>query len=337
MDIEVRIAENKELNNWNSLIKASPHGTIFHTLDWLRIVEKHTNSLFYPLIGVKGEEVVGIFPIFIKKKNFLRLVFSPPPKTAIPYMGPVLLGYDELKQEKKESLILDFITGVYRLIQDNFKPHYTYFKLPPGLNDCRPFKELGYQANPIYSYLLGITDGSSELEANFSIQARKNIKKAEKDGLHAELGSIEELKILYDMLYNRYEEQEKKISISKNYLMDLYDKFYPENMKIFIIQDQGNEIVSGGVKLCYKDKIIDWIGQPKTTVRTSNDFLHWSVMKWGIEHKLQYYEILGAGTLSISKFKSKFNPCLEIYFETKNATILGKVAEKAYLKLNEYL
>jgi len=329
MNIEVRVAGNEELKNWDSLIEVSPYGSIFHILDWLRIAEKHTNSKLYPLIGIKGEKVIGVFPIFYKKKGPLKMVFSPPPKVGIPYMGPVLLGYEKLKQEKKESLIMDFFTGVDNFIHDNFNPDYISFELSPGLIDCRPFKWLGYQAEPLYSYLLDISVGLSDLESNFSIQARRNIKKAEKDGMSIELGSKEGLLVLYDRLYGRYEEQERKIPISKDYLIDVFDKFNPKNLKVFIIWYQ-EDIISGGIKLCYNDRIIDWIGQPKTTVRTANDYLHWGVMKWGIEHKLNYYEILGANTLSISQFKSKFNPELDVYFGIKKATISGTVAEKLY-------
>jgi len=338
MNIEVQVAENKELKNWNALIEASPYGTIFHTLDWLKIAEKHTNSKLYLLIGMKGEKVIGLFPIFYKKKGPLRMVFSPPQKTGIPYMGPVLIGYDKLKQEKKESLTIDFYTKVDKFIHDNFKPHYTYFKFPPGLIDCRPFKWLGYQANPVYSYLLDISIGLSNLKSNLSIQARRNVKKAEKDGMSFELGSMEELEILYGMLYGRYTEQEREIPISKDYLLDVvFNRFFPENLKVFVIRHRDNEIVSGGVKLCYKDRVIDWIGQPKTTIRTANDYLHWCVMKWGVEHKLHYYEIIGAGTQSICQFKSKFNPSLEIYFELKKSTIAGTLAEKLYRKLRNYV
>jgi hypothetical protein len=334
MNIEVRMARNEELKNWDALIEASPYGTIFHLFDWLKIVEKHTDSKLYPLIGVKGEEVIGVFPIFYKKKGLLRMVFSPPPKTAIPYMGPVLLGYDELKQEKKESLLMDFYTGIDKFIHANFKPDYIYFELQPGLIDCRPFKWLGFQANTLYSYLLDISVGLPDIKSNFSIQARRNLKKAKKDELRFELGSKEELKILYNRLYNRYAKQGREIPISEDYLLDVFNRFFPKNFEVFVVRYQ-DDIVSGGVKLCHKDRIIDWIGQPKTTMRTVNDFLHWSVMKWGIENRYHYYEIFGANTQSICQFKSKFNPALNIYFEIKKATVFGTVTEKLYTKLKD--
>lgn len=336
MTIEVRIAKDEELKNWDTLMEASPYGTIFHTLDWLKIAEKHTNNKLYPLIGLKGEKVIGLFPIFYKKKGLLRMVFSPPPKTSIPYMGPVLIDYDKLKQEKKESLIMDFYTGVDTFIHKKIKPSYVSFTFPPHLCDCRPFKWLGYESEPVYNYILDISIGLSNLESNFTREARKNIKKAEKSGINVNFGSKKELRILYSMLHDRYADQERTLPISENYLLDIFNKFFPNNLKIFTLVYQDN-IIGGVIKLCYKDEVLDWIGQPKTTVQGGNDFLHWEIMKWAVENEYNYYLFLGANTQSIGRFKSKFNPALSFNFELKKATISGTVAEKLYTKLRNYL
>ena len=332
MNVEVRIAEDEELKRWDALVEASPYGAIFHLLDWLRIAEKHTNSKLYPLIGVKGEEVIGCLPIFYKKKGPLKMVFSPPPKTAIAYMGPVLIGYDQLKQEKKESLIIDFYTQVDKFIHKEIKSDYVYFTLPPGLIDCRPFKWLGYEAEPVYNYILDISTGLSDIESNFTYRTRKSIEQAEKKGIKVEFGSKKELQILYNMLYDRYAEQERKIPLSMDYLLDIYDRFFPNNLKVFTLVHQ--DIVIGGViKLCYKDRIIDWVGHPKTIISGAGDFLHRETMKWGVENEYHYYEFIGANTPSISRFKSKFNPSLDLCFEIKKATVFGTAAEKIYTRL----
>ena len=336
MNIEVRIAGDEELKNWDALIEASPYGTIFHTYDWLKIVEKHTDSKLYPLIGLKGKEVIGVFPTFYKKKGPFKMLFSPPPKTAIPYMGPVLIGYDQLKQAKKESLIIDFYTGVDKFIHDNFKPDYIYFKISPSLIDCRPFKWLGYEAEPVYNYILDISIGLSNLESNFTLEARKIIKKGEKGGINVEFGSKKELRTLYNMLYDRYANQERMLSISENYLLDIFNKFFPNNLKIFTLVHQDN-IIGGVIKLCYKDELLDWIGHYKTTIQGGNDFLHREIMKWAVENGYRYYTMIGANTPSISRFKSKFNPSLSVNFNVKKATISGIIAEKLYIKLRGYL
>jgi len=73
--VELKIAKNEDSEAWNNIVENSPQGTIFHTWKWLKIVEKHTNSKLYPIIGYKGTEPVGVYPLFFVKKKGIRLVF----------------------------------------------------------------------------------------------------------------------------------------------------------------------------------------------------------------------------------------------------------------------
>ena len=61
MNIDIKISDKRE---WKKLEENPQHGTIFHTWEWLKIVEKHANMRLYPIIGMKGTTVVGIYPIF---------------------------------------------------------------------------------------------------------------------------------------------------------------------------------------------------------------------------------------------------------------------------------
>ena len=62
----MKVADEKSLEVWDKIVDSSEMGTIFHKLDWLKAVEKHTKSTFYPLIGYEGREVVCLFPVFYK-------------------------------------------------------------------------------------------------------------------------------------------------------------------------------------------------------------------------------------------------------------------------------
>jgi len=82
MTIEIRMANNDDANEWDSIVSESPQGTIFHHWNWLKIAEKYTHSTLYTLIGVKGNTPVGIFPLFFKKMDlsewFFPLHHAPP-------------------------------------------------------------------------------------------------------------------------------------------------------------------------------------------------------------------------------------------------------------------
>ncbi len=108
MTIETRIVSNDFAEEWDTIISQSPQGTLFHTWNWLKITEKHTDMKLFPVVGIKDNKPVGVFPLFFQKKGPVRLVFSPPPHAALPYLGPVLAGTDILRQDKKENLYIDF-------------------------------------------------------------------------------------------------------------------------------------------------------------------------------------------------------------------------------------
>lgn len=335
MGIEVRIAENDELKNWDRLVEASPHGSIFHTWKWLKIIEKHTGSKLYPLIGLKGTTPIGIFPLFYQKKFLVKTVFSPPPQVAVPYLGPALVDYDKLKQDKKESIFIEFQKRVDEFIFSEIKPNYTLISSPLGLLDSRPFKWTGYLIEPMYNYLIDLSEGVDHVWYGFQKQLRIDTKKTERKGVHVEEGFKEELEILYESLSDRYEEQNRILPLPKKYLLNLYYSFHPQNLRIFVAKYQA-EVVGGLIALCYKDKLSLWVGIPKTNLGGvyPNDLVQWEAIKWACEHDLKYYELMGGNTLRLCHYKSKYNPDLSIYFSArKYSSIMSKLAETAYIRL----
>ena len=288
MEIEIKIGNEGE---WSKLEDNLEDVTIFHTWKWLKIAEKHTNSRFYPLIGMKGTTPVGIYPLFYFKVFFFNSVFSPPPWLAIPYLGPVMVDYPKLKQDKKESIFIEFQRKVDEFIKTEIKPHYTLIKLSPGILDVRPLKWNGYHVEPIYNYRIDLSKGKNYVWGQFKKNLRQNISRAIKRGISVEEGSKEELERIYESIKMRYNEQSKMTSISKEYLLDLYDAFYPEKMRIFVAKHNG-EIVGGMVDLYHKKKVISWLGNVKMNVASvsPNELLQWEAIRYTIEYGMNYYE-----------------------------------------------
>jgi len=50
-------------------------------------------------------------------------------------------------------------------------------------------------------------------------------------------------------------EQNRKPPISRDYLLDIYDTFYPENLRIFVSRFNG-KIVGGTINICYKQNFL---------------------------------------------------------------------------------
>lgn len=335
MVIELKIAKGKDREEWDRLVESSPHGTIFHTWKWLKITEKHTKSKLYPIIGYKGTTPIGIFPLFYQKKFLVKTVFSPPPHTGIPHLGPALVDYDKLKQDKKESVFIEFQKQVDEFIYSKIKPNYVFISSSPGLIDSRPFKWTGYQVEPVYDYLVDLGKGMDYVWKEFKKPLRDDIKKAEKSGVCMEEGSKEELCFVYDSSVRRYQEQSKMINLPLEYLLDLYDSFYPRNLRIFVARYH-EELVGGIIATCYRDKISFWIGAAKPNLRniSPNDLVQWEAMKWASEQGFRYYEEIGAGVERLCRYKSKYNPDLSVYFSVrKYSSFMFKWLETSYIQI----
>ena len=334
--VELKVAREEDAELWDRLVESSPHGTIFHTWKWLKIVEKHTNSKLFTLVGYRGEVPVGIFPLFYQKKAFLKMVFSPPPHVAIIYLGPVLVDYGKLKQSKRETNFVEFQKQIDEFIKEELKANYISISLPPGLLDPRPFQWSGYEVEPAYGYVMDLSKGIEHIWKNkCDKKLRENINRAIRRGIYIEEGGKKELEVIYDLMVDRYAEQDKIVTVPKEYLLDVYDAF-SENIKISVAKYEG-EIITGTIDIYYKDKIVSWIGNPRPRVKISpspNDLLNWEAMKYACEHGFRYYETIGtAGDERLHNYYSKFNPELLIRFSAKKSSLISQLLERTYMRL----
>lgn len=344
MPIEIKIAKEEDREEWNKLVESSPHGTIFHTWKWLKIMEKHSwmnliikrsECKLYPLIGVKREKPIGVFPLFYYDNPLFKVVSSPPRRVEVHYLGPVLVDYDELKQSKKELIYIEFQKKVDEFVSSELKANFISIKSPPGLIDCRPFEWNGYEIEPRYNYIIDMKEGENYLWRQFSKGLRRSITAAEKEGVSMEEGSKKELIQIYEDYYKSFESQGLNLSFSKEYLLDIYDNFYPQNLKVFVARYHG-EFAGGMIATCFRNIFSVWMGLIKTPLKNipSNDLLQWETMKWAMDHRFKYYEIIWANTQRLNQFKSKCNPDLSIYFSaTKNTSFFSKLLDISYMRI----
>ncbi len=332
MLITLKVCNDSE--EWDQIVERSSYGTLFHTWKFLRIIEKHTASKLYPLIGLKGETVVGIYPLFLQKKAFLKMVFSPPPHSAILYLGPILVECSKIKPSKKESMHIGFQKSVDDFILSELSANYVSVATAPGLSDSRPLKWSGYNVKPMYSYLLDLSKGEEYLWKQLTKNLRQNINKTKRKNVSIEKGSRKDLETIYELLTDRYNKQMKTVTVPKEYLFDIYDNFQ-ENIKIFVARYDG-EIITGGIDVWYKDKIISWIGSPKTSLKgiSPNDLLFWETLKQGCESGFKQYEIIGtAGSERLHSYYSKCNPELLLWFSAvKYSSFVPRVLETCYIR-----
>jgi len=302
MSIELKIAKEEDRELWDELVERSPHGTIFHTWKFLEIVEKHTKSRLYPIIGLRGTTPVGVYPLFLQKKLFTNVVLSPPSRALLLYLGPVFVDYDKLKQSKRESIFVQFQRKLNEFLELEIEYNYIRIRTSPGLIDSRAFMWTGYKIEPLYTYLLDTSRGAEYVWKNFNKQVRIDIKKTEREGVEVREGSKNDLEVIQRSIADRFIEQGLKPKDYRQYLNEIYKNFYPENLRIFVGEYKG-DTVGGLTLLCYKDKASLWVGIPKTDLRGKSKFnpelsLWYSAEKYssmiykGIEKLFRFYQKL---------------------------------------------
>ncbi|MDI6877167.1 MAG: GNAT family N-acetyltransferase [Methanomicrobiales archaeon] len=313
---------------WDSFVQKSPYGQLFHHWDFLKIVERHTGFRFMPYAITKGEQIVGILPLFYRNTMGVRSVMSPPPKTGIPYLGLLLdATYADLKQYKREH-ILRIIAEDLRAEMDAYAPNLLSISSPPSLLDIRSFVWSGFSVEPLYTYVFDLRQGQERLWKGFSVRRRQQIRDAEKKGL--EIAVSDDVSRLYGMVSERYSEQGLSSPFrSVDYLRDVCSAF-PDNLKTFSVLDEG-QVTSAVLVVQYRDVKL-WVGGARSD-NNSNEFLIWEVIKEAQRQGYESCEFIGANTQNLCQFKSQFNPSLELYFRISSKDIRGKLAETAYMKI----
>jgi hypothetical protein len=334
MTSETIIATDSDASQWDAIVNDSPHSSLFHTWRWLKIAEKYSKCTLYPLLFKRENEPVGIFPLFYQKRYFLDMIFSPPPNTALLFLGPVIRGNPQQKSYKNESIRIEFQEMVNLFISKNFKPHYASFAFPSGFIDVRPFKWAGYRTISMFDYTTNLQCGLDSLWNSLRRKLRTDINRAVRRGIYVEEGGEKELEVLYDLMVRRYKEQNKVLKVPKQYLIDIYRSF-PENLKIFTVKYEG-KIVTGSVELLFQDEVISWLGNPKpyTTISPSpNDLLSWEIIKHISSKGFSFYTTLGAaGDNRLHQYYSaKFNPELRLRLAAKKTSVVADWIERGYM------
>lgn len=319
MSVNIKIANPQDNKLWNNVVESSPHGTIFHRWEWLKLAEVQSKTKFLPVMIFQGSNLLALYPVFIQKKGPIYLAFSPPPHTYMLYLGPILVGYEGMKQDKKENLFLKVQKEFDKLIFSELNCKYARIRTAPGLFDSRPLLWSGYRVEPYYTYAIDLTKGIDAVWGDFDRKLRVDINKAYREKVFIKEGNREDLSFILSLLSRRFIQQGYKPLDYLPYLDGLYGTFQNHHMKIFL-GCQGGDILSGLIALFDKDRVYLWTGIPKNKSGgvPVNDLIQWEVIKWAAEHGYRWYEEMDSGDdRRLTQFKSKYNPNLQIWFSAE--------------------
>lgn len=338
MGIEVRPAEDDEIEKWNTYVNRSEQGTIFHRYEWLKTVERHSSASLHTYIGMKGETVIGLFPFYKMKKGPFKVIFSPLPGMGIPFLGPMLILDPKMKQKTTEKTNKNFIEGWLETVESIISPSYYKIIMVPEYNDARPFSWGDFSLSISYTYRIDLNREEDDIINNFSKSARSPIRDANENDYDIREGDEDTIDFIWSQINRRYKEQSRSYPLKKEYLKDVYHSLPEDKISIYEGFVNGKR-VSGCLSVHSSKVYYRWVGSPKPKDRLDveiNDLLHWRTIRDGIAKGIPWYDLIGANTYRICRYKSKFNPELIQYHNVERGTMPARLAVELYKKIKVF-
>lgn len=328
MSIDVSLVY--DVDEWNELVDRSQQETPFHRFEALDVLTDYSNATLYPFVGYKGQEAVGLFPVFSLSRGPIRVAVSPPPDLKISYLGPALLNQGKMKQRKAEKRHRRFNEAVYDEIETEINPQYVHVRTGTKYTDPRPFIWSGFDITPRYTYEVDLSPSCEELFMTFSSDVRRNVRRTNEDSYELSEGGADDIEEIITNVRDRHAEQGLRYDVPPSFAADLYRELPEGTMRSYVCRSDG-VFVGGVITLEDDETIYRWqsINDRDHDV-PATDILDWHVIQDAHDRGIERYDLVGANNRRISKYKSKFNPDVRAYFSIERSTRTTNALKSLY-------
>lgn len=318
-----------DTETWNRLVEQSPETTPFHRAEALELLAERTGWTLHRLIGRKGQEPVGILPLFEGSHGPLREIRSPPPNVEVFYLGPARLNFDKLGQRKAEQRHRSFVESCTDWITDR-DPDYVDVRTVDRFTDVRPFQWGGFDVSPSYTYVLDLSPDVEELRDQLSRSARRNVTDVD-ESYQIQVGDVDDVRSIIADVAARHDAQDEPYPLDPEFVASLHEVLPAGQVRPYVCRVDGRT-VGGLVTVESGDTIYRWQGgtRPDDDVDLSvNDLLDWHVIRNAKDRDLDRYDLVGANIPRLCSYKAKWAPDPVPYYVVTRSTLRMQVASTA--------
>lgn len=333
MSVTVRSATDDDLDRWDDLVRRSPHGTPFHRTGAMDVLAEHSNTSLHPLIGVVGQEPVGLLPMYEKQIGPFSVAFSPPPNLKVNAQGPLLLNFEKLKTRKATQRHGSFIDRCRNYLDDKINPRYLLVRTPNRYEDPRPLLWNEFSVEPRYTYVVDISSDRETLLSSFSSDARQNVTAEYDRDIDIHEAGDSAIERIVSQLQARHAEQNETYRVTSAFVEDLRRTLPDGTVRPYECVVDG-EFAGGMIALEHGDTMYRWQGGAKTDLGVPiNDLVDWYIIRDAMERGLSRYDLVGANLRRLANYKAKFAPELEPYFEAVRSDLPMRALAAIYRRL----
>tara|TARA_B110000240_G_scaffold196022_1_gene246972 strand:+ start:2465 stop:3430 length:966 start_codon:yes stop_codon:yes gene_type:complete len=285
---------------------------VFNTKEWINI--SYDNN--FGLLGIfnKSQELIGSFYYYNFKRGKILTQISAPPFS--PSCG-LFIDDKTINPAQKNT----FRKKILALVRDYFEEQkFDIFSLPfpQEYVDMQEFIWKGYSVQPRYTYQLNLSESKEDLLVKMSSERRKNIKKAEKDGIIARKEtSFEKAK---ELIYGTYSKQ--NIKVNTQVLDSVFSSFSTEENSIcYVSYNKEGKAIS--TVFCVYDKEVCYyiLGGYNSEDRHegAGALAIWSAIKMAQEKGVKTFDFEGSMLPAVEKYFRGFGgEMIPFYSVNKN-------------------
>lgn len=330
MSVEATAIDDAE--TWDALVDRAGGATPFHRYAALEVFADHTDTTLHPLVARKGQEPIGLFPVFELSRGPITAAFSPPPSRKISYLGPLTLLDPNAKQRRRERSHANFVESALAYVDREISPRYVNVRTPPGYDDPRPMLWNEFDATPRYTYHLDLTRDPDDLLAAASSDLRSNVTGTDRDAFEIRTGDREGLHRIVREAQERHAEQGVSYGVTSPFVRDL-SRALPEAMTAYVCTVD-DEFVGGTITLADEETVYRWQSVVDFEAPVpAQDLLDWHVVEAGHEAGRERYDLVGANDRRLCGYKAKFAPDVATHYELQRSGPLMDLAAGAYRRL----
>lgn len=330
--------ERLSISEWDDSLPQDPL-EVFYSAPALGVLEDHWSGDLRLYGGYKGQQLVGLAPVFIREHRLGRLVASPPVGFGIGRLGPIVMPTSP-KQRKVEGVNRTFINKLIE--KTDATDRFTLFRMSCDIqyNDPRPFKWAGFDITPAFTYRLDLADTTpDEVLASFSRDLRRDIRKRDEAEITIRNPeqTVDYAEQIYHSMQDRFRQQGTKHPLSWEFFRDLIVAL-EDNARVYVAESDDGQFLSGMVALYGNGTVYNWKGGAKPTgIETSvspNNLLHWQIIEDTFKDpsldEIRQYDLYTAKNSRLSRYKSSFGGQLVPHYLVESAGVEMKLAKQLY-------
>jgi len=277
----IKVIDPSEDKRWDNFIYNHPEGTIFHTSNWARVIQKTYGYIpyYFILIEEADQKVAGGCPFFLIK-NYLtgnRLVCLPFTDNCFPLFNQStnidFIFFPIVKMMKQRKLDNIEIRGEMAdsLKKFNFNKH-NYYKL----------------------FRLDISIGLDNLWKEFKQKSiRYPIRKAQNSGIIIEKSVSEEILKSFYRLNILTRRKHGIIPQPYKFFLHIQQEIFNRNLGFLLIARYKNIVIAGSLFFIYKNTIYYKFNASHINYLKfqPNHLILWEAIKWAVENDYKIFDL----------------------------------------------